>query len=199
MTSNENSICDGSLLTTKSQFPPLLGCCIKTGTDATTIMSCDHKLIYFKISSHNDDFTNISWSKYWQFWKWRNGFCWLYSCKHFLSCMWMSKAKLYVVKKKLQINTARHLNDQKTKSRLNPVCIEIVTLILNFIKVSNGHRVGVYLKALHEQLFALLYVLDGPNPVEECTLIDFRERFHTSQIWHSNFPLITKVYLHSAF
>jgi len=60
MTSNENSICDGSLLTTKSQFPPLLGCCIKTGTDATTIMSCDHKLIYFKISSHNDDFTNIS-------------------------------------------------------------------------------------------------------------------------------------------
>jgi len=56
-------------------------------------------------------------------------------------------------------NTARHLNDQKTKSRLNPVCIEIITLILNFIKVSNGHRVGVYLKALHEQLVTLLYVL----------------------------------------
>jgi len=25
-------------------------------------------------------------------------------------------------------NTARQLNDQKTKSRLNPVCIEIVTI-----------------------------------------------------------------------
>jgi len=110
---------------------------------------------------------------------------------------WMSKA-FYMLSER-NCNTARHLNDQKTKSRLNPVCIEIITLILNFIKVSNGHRVGVYLKALHEQLFALLYVLDGPNPVEECTLIDFRERFHTSQIWHSNFPLITKVYLHSAF
>jgi len=35
----------------------------------------------------------------------------------------------------------------------------------------------------------MLYVLDGPNPVEECTLIDFRERFHTSQIRHSNSPL----------
>jgi len=31
----------------------------------------------------------------------------------------------------------------------------------------NGHRLGVYSKALHEQLFThITHVLDGPNPVK---------------------------------
>ena len=42
---------------------------------------------------------------------------------------------------------------QLTKTRLIPVCTENLTLILNFIKkISSGHRIGVCLKALHEQL-----------------------------------------------
>ena len=60
MTSNENSICDGSLLTTNSLLVSF-----EAGTDLTTIVRCDRKLIFqqFLLTNINDDaFTNISWT-----------------------------------------------------------------------------------------------------------------------------------------
>lgn len=55
MTSNENSICAGSLLTTKSLL--LSHYCFEAGTELTTIMRCDHKFIFqqFLLTNINDD------------------------------------------------------------------------------------------------------------------------------------------------
>jgi hypothetical protein len=58
MTSNENSICAGSLLTTNSLLVSF-----EAGTDLTTIVRCDRKLIFQQFLLTNDDaFSNISWT-----------------------------------------------------------------------------------------------------------------------------------------
>jgi len=67
MISNENSICDGSLLNNKISVSLSLLICLKAGTDLMTIMTCDHKLTFHQFLPTNifdDAFTNISGSKH---------------------------------------------------------------------------------------------------------------------------------------
>ena len=86
MTSNENSICAASLLTTKSLFLSLLVC-----FEHYEIMRCDHKLIF-----HNFLLTNIN-----------------------------NDAFLLT---SLEANMDNSGQRQLTKTRLIPVCIEILNI-----------------------------------------------------------------------
>ena len=117
MTNNENSIWNGSLLTTKiclavSQIRQRLGVC------------CDHRLTFnicnvalVNISWHDMERTSLTiFELYFN----KHG-----QCKHFHSYMKVNTGHFYHKIYDETIDQKRHI----------PVCIEILTLILNFISI----------------------------------------------------------------